>query len=254
MTVLATARSGFGTDADRYARGRPDYPPEVAGWLAGTIGLAPGKTVVDLGAGTGKFTARLIATGATTVAVEPVAAMRDKLAVSHPQVEALDGSATAIPLAGASVDAVVCAQAFHWFATAEALAEIHRVLKPGGRLGLIWNTRDESVPWVRAAFAIADAIEGDTPRFRTGAWRRCFPAKGFAPLQEAVFTNEHRGSPEDVLINRMLSTSFVAILPQAERDHFVSRLRALIASEPAIAGQAEIAVPYKTFAYSTERL
>src|SRR5690606_37054894 len=102
----------------------------------------------DLGAGTGKFVPRLLETGARVVAVEPVAAMRAEFARRHPGVELHGGSAEAIPLADASMDAVVCAQSFHWFATARALSGIRRVLVRGGVLGLAWNVRDETVPWV----------------------------------------------------------------------------------------------------------
>lgn len=254
MSIHATAQSGFNADAARYARGRPDYPAEVTGWLEDSLELEPGATVVDLGAGTGKFTRRLLATGAGVIAVEPVAAMRDRLIEDLPEVEALDGSATAIPLGDASADVIVCAQAFHWFATAEALAEIHRVLRPGGLLGLIWNARDESLPWVKAAFAVTKPYEAGAPRFHSGAWRSAFPAPGFGPLLEQRFPHEHRGPPETVIVDRLLSTSFIARLSDAERDAIAARLRALIATDPALAGQAEIALPYTTCAFSTERL
>lgn len=253
-SIHRTAQSGFDTDAARYARGRPDYPAEVADWLRDSLDLEPGKTVIDLGAGTGKFTRRLLATGARVIAVEPVAAMRQRLSADLPEVEVLDGSATAIPLPDTSVDAIVCAQAFHWFATAEALAEMHRVLKPGGMLGLIWNTRDDSVPWVRAALSVTEPYEGDAPRFHTGAWRNAFPASGFSPLHEQRFVNEHRGPPETVIVDRLLSVSFIASLPDADREKVAAQLRSLIATHPALAGKAEIAVPYKTLAFSTERL
>jgi SAM-dependent methyltransferase len=254
MNIHATAQSGFDADAARYARGRPDYPAEVDVWLRDSLDLELGTTVVDLGAGTGKFTRRLLATGARVIAVEPVAAMRERLMSDLPEVEALDGSATAIPLPDASVDAIVCAQAFHWFATREALAEMHRVLRPGGILGLIWNTKDDSVPWVRSISTITEPYEGDAPRFHSGAWRTVFPAGGFGPLNEDRFPHEHRGAPETVIIDRVLSISFIASLPASEREAVVARLRNLVATDPSLAGQAEIAVPYTTLAYSTERL
>ncbi|KMZ12715.1 Methyltransferase [Candidatus Burkholderia humilis] len=146
--VHRAAEAGYTANADGYVRGRPDYPPEVADWLSGTLGLASGKTVVDLGAGTGKFTPRLVQTSARVIAVEPVDTMRAKLAAALPAVQAFKGDAQHISLDDASVDAVVCAQSFHWFAHADALNEIFRILKPGGTLGLVWNVRDARVPWV----------------------------------------------------------------------------------------------------------
>lgn len=239
---------------DTYVKGRPDYPPEVASWLRDDVRLALGATVVDLGAGTGKFTPRLVATGARVVAVEPVAAMLAKLSAALPEVTALAGSATAIPLPDASVDAVVCAQAFHWFATVEALREIHRVLKPGGRLGLVWNMRDARVPWVARLDAIVNAHEGDTPRYYTGAWRAAFPFRGLGPFVERHFSQGHAGSPEDVILNRVRSTSFIAALPQGERASVEARLRDLIASEPSLAGREAVTVPYETAAFVCEKL
>lgn len=176
-----SAADGYTKGADTYVRGRPDYPPEIAGWLRDTLGLHAGATVLDLGAGTGKFTPRLLATGASVIAVEPVAAMLDKLAAAHPDVRPLVGTADAIPLPDASVDAVVCAQAFHWFATAEALDEIHRVLKPGGRLGLVWNMRDARVPWVAGMDRIVNEFEGDAPAITPARGARPSPTPASAP-------------------------------------------------------------------------
>jgi ubiquinone/menaquinone biosynthesis C-methylase UbiE len=110
----------------------------------------------------------------------------------YPDIEAKKGSAEKIPLADASVDAIVCAQAFHWFATPEALAEIYRVLKSGGALGLIWNVRDERVAWVAALTEIMKPF-GDTPRYHTQIWRRLFPAAGNqSPPRAALLKRAHR--------------------------------------------------------------
>ncbi len=252
-SVHRAATQGFAQAADQYVRGRPDYPAEALGWLRETVGLGPGKTVLELGAGTGKFTARLRETGAQVIAVEPVPEMRAKLAKDFPDVDARDGTAAAIPLADNSVDAIVCAQAFHWFATKAALAEMHRVLRPGGKLGLIWNARDERVPWMAKLTQIVTAYEGDTPRYHSGAWKTVFPDDGFSPLQEEHFLHSHAGAPEDVILNRFMSVSFIAALPEEEKSNVRAQLAAVIASEADLAGQPVIEVIYRTDAYSTTK-
>lgn len=247
--VHRAAEEGYTANPDSYVRGRPDYPPELAGWLADTLGLKAGASVVDLGAGTGKFTPRLVQTGARVIAVEPVDSMRAKLAAALPDVQAIKGTAQSIPLADASVDVVVCAQSFHWFANREALDEIHRVLKPGGRFGLVWNLRDARVPWVAKLDAIVNQYEGDAPRYYTGAWRNAFPHDGFGALAETHFSLGHTGSPEDVIVHRVRSTSFIAALPEATRAGIDEAVRALIDTEPELQGKAEVTVPYETAAF-----
>jgi SAM-dependent methyltransferase len=252
--IHRSAAQGFSAKADIYARGRPDYPDAIVDWLRDRLGLSDGRSVIDLGAGTGKFTAYLLKTGAQVIAVEPVREMRAKIVQAQPNVATYDGTATSIPLPDNSVDAVTCAQAFHWFATGQALAEIRRVLKPGGKLGLIWNVRDESVDWIKALTAIITPYEGDTPRYANGAWRGVFPADGFSPLQEERFPHHHVGSPDETIIDRVCSTSFIAALPADETAKIVAQLRALIAATPALAGKYTISVPYDTAAYWTEKI
>ena len=251
--VHHAARQGFSSAADSYSHGRPDYPQQLLPWLRLTLGLGPGSSAVDLGAGTGKFTPLLLATGASVVAVEPVEAMRAQLLRYIPTVTALAASAQSLPLADASVDVVLCAQAFHWFASAAALREIGRVLKPGGRLGLVWNVRDESVDWVAAITRIVTPYEGDTPRFHTGEWRRLFPSKLFSQLDETVLSYHHRGSAQQVIVERVLSVSFIAALPEADRKHVARSLDALIASHAELRDTALIEFPYQTHAYCSTR-
>jgi SAM-dependent methyltransferase len=252
--VHRAAADGFAAKADEYTRGRPDYPDDILGWLRESLELGPGKVVVDLGAGTGKFTAYLLKSGARVVAVEPVAQMRQKLSAALPEVEALAGTAQAIPLPDASADALTCATAFHWFATADTMREIHRVLKPGGKLGLIWNVRDESIAWVKQLAAIVNEHEGDAPHQASGAWRRVFPFEGISPLQEVRFPHGHTGSPEDVIVNRMRTISFIAALPEEQEAKVVARVRVLIAAEPSLAGRTTVTMPYVTTAYSATKI
>ena len=252
--IHQTASAGFGAQADAYVRGRPDYPQEVTTWLERKLDLGPGKTALDLGAGTGKFTRRLLETGATVIAVEPVAAMRAQLHAVLPQVEVREGSAEALPLADASVDAVVCAQAFHWFATPAALKEMHRVLKLGGALGLIWNIRDESVDWVARLTQVMARYEGDTPRYQSQQWREPFASSLFSPLEETIFPYVHVGPAEQVIVDRVRSVSFIAALPPDEHQRVVDELRQIIAHTPALAGQPTVTFPYRTMAFSCRKL
>ena len=248
-SVHRAAAEGFSSGADTYVRGRPDYPPEALDWLRNVVGAGVGKTVVDLGAGTGKFTKVLLTTGAHVIAVDPVTPMLDRLRRDVPGAEAVVGDAEHIPVASGAVDAVVCAQSFHWFATPAAVAEIRRVLEPDGVFGLIWNQRDESVSWVAEMGRIFERYSGDAPRMMSGAWRKVFPAPGFGPLHETRFAHTHVGPPERVIVDRFMSVSFIAALPAAERDNVAAQIRALIASTPSLAGRSEVTVPYVTMAF-----
>src|SRR5476651_1837785 len=215
--VHNAAQAGFSTQAGTYAQGRPEYPGEINTWLRTALDINPGSTVIDLGAGTGKFTRLLTSITTDVIAVEPIDAMRLEFARHLPDANILAGTADAIPLGDAQADALVCAQAFHWFANEAALAEIHRVLKPNGRLGLIWNVRDESIDWVAAITGIITPYEGDAPRFHTGGWRLVFTGRLFSELEETRFDHQHVGSAQDVIIDRFLSVSFIAALPAAEK-------------------------------------
>ncbi len=136
--------TAFAEVAGAYERGRPSYPEDAVRWLAGDEPC----DIVDLGAGTGKLTRALVALGHRVTAVEPLAEMRAQLESAVPGVAAVSGNAESMPLEDASADVVTCAQAFHWFDHAVALPEIARILRPGGRLALVWNTRDDRDTWV----------------------------------------------------------------------------------------------------------
>ncbi|ANH68242.1 class I SAM-dependent methyltransferase [Mitsuaria sp. 7] len=248
------AQRGYTSASDNYQRGRPEYPDALTGWLGEALGVRAGARVVDLGAGTGKFTKLLARTGATVTAVEPVDAMRARLSESLPDVRALAGTAEAIPLADGDADVLVCAQAFHWFANAQALREMHRVLRAGGRLGLIWNVRDESRDWVAEITDIVTPYEGDAPRFYKGTWKQPFEGQTlFGPLQRTVFPHSHVGSFEQVVLDRILSVSFIASLPESEQAVVADRLRAL-KDRYAELREPTIAFPYATEAWLAERL
>lgn len=191
---------GYARAADAYERGRPEYPAAAVAYALRLLAIGPASTVLDLAAGTGKFTRVLVPTGARIVAVEPVAAMRERIAAQCPTVTVLEGTAEAIPLPDESVDAVTVAQAFHWFRGREALAEIRRVLRPGGGLALVWNVRDETVDWVRRLAELMDPHNGGAPRYHTGLWREAFSApNGFTPLTVERFPFAHSSTPEQVV-------------------------------------------------------
>ncbi|WP_460952979.1 class I SAM-dependent methyltransferase [Pseudomonas marginalis] len=252
--VHTSAQQGFSTQAVTYAQGRPDYPRQLTGWLAETLRIDAQSSVVDLGAGTGKFTRLLSTLAPTLTAVEPVAAMGAQLRKLLPDVRLVNGTAESIPLPSASADAVVCAQAFHWFSTEAALAEIHRVLKPGGRLGLVWNVRDESVDWVAAITDIITPYEGDTPRFHTGLWREAFNGVYFSAPDVTCFPYNHVGSPQEVIMDRFLSVSFIAALADGPKASVTAQLQTLIDTHPALKGRDTVAFPYQTQAYVCHRL
>ncbi|HVY59530.1 MAG TPA: class I SAM-dependent methyltransferase [Xanthobacteraceae bacterium] len=253
-SIHRAAAGGYASSADLYTRGRPEYPEEILAWLRNSLALQSGQVAVDLGAGSGKFTGYLLRTGASVVAVEPVPQMLEKLALVWPDVTRHQGTAEAIPLPDGSVDAVVCAQAFHWFANAAALTEIHRVLKPGGCLGLIWNVRDASVGWVKQLNAIFDRYEDDTPRYANGDWARPFPFAGFGPMRTAHFRHGHTGPADDVIVNRVRSTSFIAALPADEQAKVVAEVRSLIDATPELKGRDLVTMPYVTDAYGMAKV
>ncbi|QOQ77040.1 class I SAM-dependent methyltransferase [Pseudomonas poae] len=252
--VHTSAQQGFSTQAVTYAQGRPDYPRQLTGWLTEVLHIDAQSTVIDLGAGTGKFTRLLSTLAPALIAVEPVQAMGAQLNKLLPDVRLVEGTADAMPLPTAVADALVCAQAFHWFSTEAALAEIHRVLKPDGRLGLVWNVRDESVDWVAAITDIITPYEGDTPRFHTGRWREAFTGEYFSAPEMTTFTYQHVGSPQEVIMDRFLSVSFIAALPPAAKATVTAQLQALIDTHPDLRGRDTVAFPYQTQAYVCQRL
>jgi SAM-dependent methyltransferase len=252
--VHVSADEGFGRSAESYSRGRPEYPAAALDWLRSDLGLMPCQRVLELGAGTGKFTRTLVQAGVEVVAIDPVAELLAVLRRELPAVAAVRATAQRIPVPSASADAVICAQSFHWFASPEALADIRRVLVPGGVLGLIWNVRDQSVGWVAELTRIMEPYEGDAPRYDHGEWRRIFPAPGFGTLRERVIPHAHIGPPEQVIVERVASTSFIAALKESTRSRVLEQVRTLISRTPELAGRPEVDYPYITRAYWTRAL
>lgn len=222
----AAAAVGFARSADAYERGRPGYPDAAVDRLAAAL---PGRQVLDLAAGTGKLTRALAARGLDVTAVEPLAEMR---AAIGPPARALAGTAEAIPLPEASVDGVTVAQAFHWFDGDRALAEIHRVLRPGGVLALIWNRRRIADRVQRELEALLAPHRGEVPTERGEAWRAAFDRTAlFGALREERFHNE-QVVDADGLADRVASISFVAALDQGAHDALLGEVRGLARDGP----------------------
>jgi SAM-dependent methyltransferase len=219
------AAAGFGSAAEVYERARPSYPAEAIDWLIERTGIGPGDTIVDLGAGTGKLTRLLVPSGARVLAVEPIAEMRALIDVG----EALDGTAEDIPLADGSAELVTVAQAFHWFELDRALPEIHRVLRPGGALALIWNVRDLDDPLQREVEELLAPLRGRLSAQREGKWRAPLSASLlFGDLEAAEFRHAQLFTAGD-LEERVASTSFVAAMDEEERRPLLEQVRDLVA-------------------------
>jgi len=247
--VHPIAERGFGETVDAYRRSRPTYPPASVVWLAAALRIGPGATVVDVGAGTGKLTALLEPRGPTLLAVEPLESMRQAMADELPGVAVVEGLAEALPLADASVDAVVVGQAFHWFDLSRALPEFHRVLRPGGSLGVIWNELDTSRDWVADLDAIIAVPRTGTPH--PSAARTADLGGWFDRRRLHKFAHSHLHDRAS-LLDRVGSMSFIAVLPEPKRDSVLASVAALVDSRPELDANA-FELPYVTVGFTARR-
>jgi SAM-dependent methyltransferase len=224
--------ASFGLAATTYERGRPPYPSEALDWLL----PAGAARVADIGAGTGKLTRQLHDRGLRVTAVEPSDGMRAELRRVLPDVPALAGSAEALPLPDHSADALLCAQAWHWVDPRRAVPEAARVLAPGGRLGLIWNLRDEREDWVRRLGEIINSAE---------MHRQTDLGAPFGPVETREFGWTHELGL-DRLLDLVASRSAVILLGEDERAALLDRVRHLTTTHPDLAGRATFPLPYVT--------
>jgi len=244
--VNPVAGLGFGAEAVSYERGRPSWAPDAVELLVSELALGAGRVVADVAAGTGKLTRLLLPSGAAVVAVEPVREMAATLRRAVPGVPAARGVAERLPLRDGSVDAVVVAEAFHWFDAPVALAEVHRVLRPGGGLAMLWNQAGaEPAPWqVELGLLLARVRDPDLPfpgGHSTGPWdQEVAAAGGFTPVTHRTFPHEQVASADEVLAGA-LSTSWIAIRPADERRRFADDVRALLAGYG-----SPLVVPWRT--------
>jgi len=232
--------TAFAGVADAYERARPTYPDDGVRWLVG----AEPADVVDLGAGTGKLTRALVALGHRVTAVEPLAEMRAELELAVSGVTVLGGRAEELPLPDGAADVVTCGQAFHWFDHARSVPEIARVLRPGGRLALVWNSRDDRDPWTAR---LSEIIGNETvqesdlaPVVESGL---------FDPVETARFTFEHT-LDRDGLLDLVLSRSYCAKLPPDERAPILEAVAALYDET---AGPDGVRLVYVTECFRSER-
>jgi SAM-dependent methyltransferase len=228
VTIEDVAARGFGSSGAAYERGRPTYPTDAVACLVDELSLGPGALVVEVAAGTGKLTRLLVPPNPRIVALEPVAGMRRVLVDKVPGVGIVAGTAEAVPVATGVVDAVLVAQAFHWFRVAEALAEAARVLRPGGGLGLVWNDRDDSVPWVAELSALIRWNDRPVPNHQDIDWNTAVAGAGaFGPLEHRRFRLEQT-LDVDTLVDRVLSTSYIAARPASEQATLAGDVRRLV--------------------------
>jgi SAM-dependent methyltransferase len=235
-------RTSFGSVAAQYAALRPGYPDDAVRFL---LGAAP-RRVLDLGAGTGLLTERLVAAGHEVVAVDPSAEMLEQLSARLPGVVLQVGTAEQIPLPDGDVDAVVAGQAAHWFDVAPASREMVRVLRPGGVVGLIWNARDERVPWVAAlGELLAEEARGhEADQTVVERFIRELPA-----TEECLESGIVQAITPEQVVAGIGTRSYAATMDADTREELLARVRELLATHPDTRGRQVLELPYVTAAH-----
>ena len=249
MTTTHGAVRGFERNADAYERARPGYPREAIEYLRRGLPSPDGKWCVELGAGTGKLTRSLVPWAEPILAIEPTDAMRGAFRRALPTVPVLSATAEHLPIRSASARAVVVAQAFHWFRQPAALQEIGRILAPGGTLALLWNLRDETIPWIASLGRLIDAESGSIPRARSNAWRSAFRDRPeFGPAETRSFSHAQILDPNGV-VDRVLSISAIGLADDARQARIAEQVRSLLEREPATRGRSRLELVYRTDVY-----
>lgn len=247
------AAIGFHNRSSEYEHARPGYPEPAVRFLTRQLGLGPRVRLLDLGAGTGKLTRMLLASGVRPIGLEPMEGMRRQFTGVLPGCPLVAAVAEAIPLAAGSIDAICAGQAFHWFANPRALGEIKRVLRKDGRLGLIWNSRPRGgrgEGWQAEMWGLVDRYEPAQPGYDRG-WKRALDEfGGWREVAAQSFANAQSVSLDQIL-QRVASTSFIAGLPDDEHAKLLARVRTLVSSHPPTLGSDHYELLYhtETFVY-----
>jgi SAM-dependent methyltransferase len=239
--------TSFGAQASAYEAGRPDYPREAVAWMLDPVSAEAQPSVADVGAGTGKLTRVAVAVGAQVTAIDPDPDMLDALRTAVPDVPTHVGTAENLPLPDASQDAVILGQAWHWVEPVAGSLEVARVLRPGGVLGLIWNIRDESTPWLRRLTEIMRASRAE----RVLADGDPVVAEPFGPLEQEQWTWV-RPMTRQKLLDMARSRSYVITASDDERARIEAGLAELF-DEVGAVGDAVIDLPYVSRAYRAIR-
>jgi SAM-dependent methyltransferase len=247
VSVHPIAAGGFAAAAPTYARIRPTYARGAVGAVADLARHRDRRArVVDVAAGTGILTGQLARLGLDCAAVEPLAPMARQLRLALPATPVVHATAEALPFSDGSFQLYTAAQAFHWFDAPTALDEAARVLAPGGDLALLFNVRDETVPWVRELTSLVEERVGGRPYedHRERPWSEVVAESGrFSPLTEQRFPNPVSTDVAGV-VDRLRSTSFVASLAPVARERLLADAAALLASHPELSGRFEY--PHET--------
>ena len=236
--------ASFGAVAAVYDRARPSYPTAAVQWLLPD----DAQDVIDLGAGTGKLTRELDALAIRVTAVDPSSGMLQQLSRRSAHIPTVVGSAEQIPLPDQCVDAVLVAQAWHWVDPKRAVPEVARVLGPGGRIGLLWNSRDERVPWVAELGALMDRAGGrNTPEASIADLGR-----PFGPFERLDVEWSHRTNA-DGLVDLVASRSYVITASERDRNRLLEDVQALVDRHPELSGDKGFDLPYVTLCLRADK-
>lgn len=245
---------GFREGARSYERARPDYPEAARRFISRSFQVGPGSTVVDVAAGTGKWTRGILRTGARVIAVEPNPAMRREFRRAVRGAELLEGTAERTGLPTGCADVVTIAQAFHWFAHEPALREFHRILRPGGTLVLLWNSRQQSTGWRKEAARLCREYDArGVVHWSESHWSGAFRGSPYFPRPRVRYFRHIQHMSRQDLEDRYLSVSYLAALAPARKQEFLERLRHLLDTHPGSRGRPVLVMPYRTEVYFARR-